>query len=96
MVLETELRQEGNVDGSSIVKGAKAGIMLINPEGARFKHAIELDFVTTNNATKYKAFLARLSLAAEVGAKRLLIHTDSQLVVDQVSQNFEARHVVMA
>ena len=57
----------------------------------KIEHSIWLGFSASNNESKYEAILAKLELAAALSADRLLIWSDSQLVVEQVNEEFESR-----
>ena len=59
-----------NVDGAS----RKIG-------GEKIKLAIRLGFNASNNESEYEAILAGIKLATVVSADKLLIRSDSQLVV---------------
>ena len=48
------------------------------------RYVIRLHFPASNNMAKYEALLSGLRIAIELGVKRLDVHGDSQLVVDQV------------
>lgn len=69
------------VDGSSANRKNGVGVTLTSLDGEKFKYAIKLDFVTTNNKAKYEAVLAGLSIAGEMGAKNVEIRSDSQVIV---------------
>jgi hypothetical protein len=56
-------------DGSYILKGAGAGIVLIPPEGDMLKYAIHLEFLTTNNIAEYKGQVNGLRLAKDLGIR---------------------------
>jgi hypothetical protein len=47
-------------DRSYTLKGARAGVMLIPPEGDILKYAIQLEFPTTNNIAKYEGLVTGL------------------------------------
>ncbi|XP_031270933.1 uncharacterized protein LOC116129327 [Pistacia vera] len=79
------------VDGSSNVNGNGLGIVLIAPEGDIVQRAIRCGFKCTNNKAEYEALLAGLNLAREIGAKRLEVKSDSQLVVNQLQGTYQAR-----
>jgi ribonuclease HI len=59
------------------LKGARAGVVLISPEGDILKYVIQLDFSVTNNITEYEGLVTGLQLAKELGIRRLLIWGDS-------------------
>ena len=80
-----------SVDGSSGEQGSGAGIVLEGPEGEEISYAVKLEFAATNNQVEYEALIAGLELAKAVKADRVKIRTDSQLVVNQVSERFQLR-----
>jgi hypothetical protein len=55
-----------------------------------------LDFVTTNNEVEYEAVLAGLAIALEVGAPNVVIRSDSQVVVGQISGAFATQEDLLA
>ena len=85
-----------NVDGASRQTGAGIGLQLKSPARERTEKAIRLGFNASNNELEYEAILAKIELAATVSADRLLILSDSQLVVGQVSGEYESRDPRMA
>ena len=83
------------MDGSSSEQGARAGVMLISPEGHRILYALRFNFPATNNETKYEKLLAVLRLAKKVRVESLVIFSDSQLVVNQIWREYQARGMKM-
>ncbi|XP_073137334.1 uncharacterized protein [Henckelia pumila] len=79
------------VDGSSTSTGSDAGIVVESLQGDKFQYAVKFLFPATNNAAEYEAFIMGIKLALSVGAKRLKVHSDSQLIVSQVNGNYEAK-----
>jgi ribonuclease HI/transposase InsO family protein len=69
-----------------------SGILLKSPEGDVLTYAIRFGFKSSNNGAEYEALLAGLRLAKELGAKELVVHTDSLLVANQVGGDFHAKH----
>uniref|UniRef100_A0A2N9FZB4 Uncharacterized protein n=1 Tax=Fagus sylvatica TaxID=28930 RepID=A0A2N9FZB4_FAGSY len=67
------------------------GIVFKTPEGHLLKHSTRLQYPTTNNEAEYEALLTGLRIAKELGANRLKIRSDSQLIVGQVNGEYEAR-----
>ena len=47
---------------------------------------------TTNNVAEYRACLEGLLLAAEHGARRVLVRSDSRLLVEQLSGRFRVKN----
>ena len=83
------------VDGASRHSGAGIGLLLTFPTGERIEQAVRLGFSASNNESEYEAMIAGLELTLVVGANRLLIQSDSQLVVGQVNAEFESREPQM-
>ena len=76
--------------------GVGVGLQLKAPTGDRVEQAIRLDFPISNKATEYEVILAGIDLAQSVSSEKLLICSDSQLVVGQVSEEYEMRDQHMA
>ena len=58
--------------------------MLLSPKGDKIEYMVRLDFLTTNNETKYETLVAGLNLAKATGATSVVIHCDSQVVNNQM------------
>ncbi|CAL2254006.1 unnamed protein product [Prunus armeniaca] len=80
------------VDGASNQKGAGAGVVIITPDGTLLEQAITLGFPASNNEAEYEALLADLRLAKELAIKKLAIYSDSQLITNQASGEYMAKH----
>lgn len=85
------------VDGASGLEGAGAGLLIIDPEGVGVKvtYALRFDFPAPNNEAEYEALIAGLWLAHKMGARKVRVFGDSQLMVNQVNGSYEARDVTM-
>nr|GEU80569.1 reverse transcriptase domain-containing protein [Tanacetum cinerariifolium] len=59
------------MDGSSCIDGSGTGLILTNPEGIEFTYALRFRFDATNNEAKYKALIAGLRIAEQMGIKNL-------------------------
>ena len=79
------------IDGSWCCAGAGAVAIFVAPDGRTVSHSTRLDFPTTNNALEYEALLLVLRKAKALGAKRILIKSDSRLVVGHFDRSFMAR-----
>jgi ribonuclease HI len=79
------------VDGASSMKGSGIGVTMVGPEGETFNYALQLMFVTSNNVAEYEALLAGLRLVQRIGAKKVLMYSDSQLAVNQITGEYEVR-----
>ncbi|XP_058070913.1 uncharacterized protein LOC131219947 [Magnolia sinica] len=80
---------------SSNVKRAGAGIVLVTPDSTSIQYVIRLGFKASNNEAEYEALLARLRLAASLGVQSLEVRYDSQLVVNHISTEYEAKKTRM-
>ncbi|GJW00420.1 reverse transcriptase domain-containing protein [Tanacetum coccineum] len=83
-------------DGSSCTDGSGAGLILTNPKGMKFTYALRFRFDATKNKAKYKALIARLKIAKQMGVKNLQANVDSRLVANQVNGTYVAKETDMA
>jgi ribonuclease HI len=51
--------------------------------------------VATNNVAEYKALIAGLEKAIELGAKKILIRGDSELIIKQMRGEYRVKHPAM-
>ncbi|KAL0325072.1 UNVERIFIED_CONTAM: hypothetical protein Sradi_5076500 [Sesamum radiatum] len=79
------------VDGSSTSQGSDAGIVIETPQGDRLQYAVKFDFAASNNEAEYEALLAGGRLALAAGANRRKAHSDSQLFINQIRGDYEAK-----
>jgi ribonuclease HI len=79
------------VDGASNTMESGAGVVLISPEGLIMEQAVRLNFLPSNNESEYEALLIGLKSARRLGADRLRVFCDSQLVAYQISGEYQAR-----
>ena len=80
-----------NVDRASRKTRAGISLQLKSLAGEKIEQAIRLGFSASNNESEYEAILVGIELAATVSADKLLIRSDSQLVVGQVNEEYESR-----
>ena len=50
-----------------------------------------MDFLASNNEAEYKAIIVGLDLVISVSSEKIIIRSDSQLVVGQVNGEYETR-----
>nr|XP_027076820.1 uncharacterized protein LOC113700543 [Coffea arabica] len=84
-----------HVDGSSNSEGSGADLLFENPQGERCSYALRCNFTTFNNEIEYETVIAGLQLVHRLGARRILINSDSQLVMCQIPGEYKAREEVM-
>ncbi|CAL2224572.1 unnamed protein product [Prunus armeniaca] len=79
-------------DGSANQQGCRADLVLTTPDGVKMEYAIRFNFRTSNNEAEYEAILAGLWLAKSMSVKQISIHSDSQLIVNQITADFAAKN----
>ncbi|KAK0574486.1 hypothetical protein LWI29_024390 [Acer saccharum] len=79
------------VDGSSNTHGSGAEVVVSTPEGDLVECALRFDFKATNNQAEYEALIAGLKVCTVLGADEVEIFSDSQVVVNQVLDEYQAR-----
>ena len=57
------------------------GVVTTTPDGEMLKYGVQLKFPSTNNKAKYEGILTGLRVRKALGAKKLLVQSDSKLVV---------------
>ncbi|CAL8169587.1 unnamed protein product [Prunus armeniaca] len=73
-----------------------AGLVLTTLDGSKVEYALRFNFRTSNNEAEYEALLAGLRLAKSMSAKQISIHSDSQLIVNQITADFAAKDASMS
>ena len=79
------------VDGSSNTKGSGLGLVLTSPQGDVIEQAVRCGFKATNNEAEYEAMIAGLGLAKDLGIGKIVVFSDSQLVVNQMQGSYQAQ-----
>ncbi|XP_074373732.1 uncharacterized protein LOC141714091 [Apium graveolens] len=74
-----------HVDGAVNNGEARAGIILLSPEGHHLMSAVHFKFYATNNDMEYEALINGLKITLEMGVQNLIAKSDSKLVVNQVN-----------
>ncbi|XP_016168054.1 uncharacterized protein LOC107610519 [Arachis ipaensis] len=88
---DTGTRWKLLVDGASNQTTGGAGIILEIPAGVIYEQSVKFEFPVSNNQVEYEALLGGLVLSWEVGATRLEVCSDSQVVTAQVNGSYQAR-----
>ncbi|CAL9025496.1 unnamed protein product [Prunus brigantina] len=86
------------IDGASNQRGAGADVVIITLDGTLLEQAITIGFPTSNNEAEYEALLTGMRLsneAKELTIKKLAIYSDSQLITNQASGEYMAKHPMM-
>ena len=80
-------------DGSCSKTSAGAGIWLYNREKNHTEvHSYKLNFQCTSNIVEYEALLLVLHLLKKLGAHRITIHGNGELVIRQVNEEYIVKH----
>jgi len=77
--------------GASNEHDLGAGIVIITPRGRKLCYALKLEFPATKKDAEYEAVIARMEIAAEIRIRSLCLHSDSQLIVNQILGEFQTR-----
>ena len=80
-----------SVDEAANAQGSGAGLILTSPDGIDIEYALRFGFRASNNEAKYEAIIAGLNLAHFVEVDQLKVCSDSQLVVKQIEDSYEAK-----
>ena len=80
-----------SVDGASNAQGSGAGLILASPEGIDIEYALRFGFHTSNNEVEYEAVISGLNLAHSLEVDQLEVYSDSQLMVRQIEDTYEAK-----
>ncbi|XP_016195145.1 uncharacterized protein LOC107636127 [Arachis ipaensis] len=88
---DTGTRWKLHVDGASNQMSGGTGIILESPTGVIYEQSVKFEFPVSNNQAEYEALLGGLILAREVGATRLKVCSDSQIITSQVNGSYQAR-----
>ena len=78
------------VDGDVNAQGSGAGLILTSSYEIDTKYALRFGFRASNNEAEYEAVIARLNLT-HFKVDQLEVSSDSQLVVKQIEDSYEAR-----
>jgi ribonuclease HI len=76
-------------DDSLKLEGAGAGVLLISPIGEQLKYVLQIFWKVSNNEAEYEALLHGLRHAASLAIKRLLVYSDSAVVINQVNKSWD-------
>ena len=80
-----------SVDGAANAQGSGARLILTSSEGIDIKYALRFGFQASNNEAEYEAVIAGLNLAHSMEVDQLEVCSDSQLVVRQIEDAYEAK-----
>ncbi|XP_073120711.1 uncharacterized protein [Henckelia pumila] len=76
-------------DGSSTEGTAGVGIVIISPTGVKTVLSFNLDFPCTNYQAEFEALVIGLEILKDLQAKNIHVIGDSQLVLQQVAEEYK-------
>ena len=80
-----------SVYGAANAQGSSVGLILTSSDRIDTEYALRFGFQASNNEAEYEAIIAGLNLAHFMEANQLEVSSDSQLVVKQIEDSYEAR-----
>ena len=81
-----------SVGGATNAQGSGVGLILTSSEGIDIEYAQRFGFRASNNEAEYEAVIAGLNLAHSMEVDQLEGCSDSQLVLKQIEDSYEARN----
>jgi ribonuclease HI len=80
-------------DGAVSKEGSGARVWVFNSkERYSESHSYKLNFQCTNNIAEYEALILGLKLLKNLGAKRIAIRGDFELIIKQIKGEYFAKH----
>ena len=77
--------------GAANAQGSGAGLIMTSPDGIDMEYALRFGFQASNNEAEYEVVVSGLNLTRSMEADQLKVYSDSQLVVKQIEDSYEAR-----
>ena len=78
-------------DGATNQNESGIVVLLVSPKGTHIPFFGRLKFPTTNNATKYEAYIMGLQVALGLGVKELKVYRDSALIISQIQNRWKIK-----
>jgi ribonuclease HI len=79
-------------DGAASREGVGAGVWINPPKVGTKICSYKLAFDCTNNMAEYEALILGLKTLKELGARRIVVHGDYELVINQVKGIYQSKH----
>jgi hypothetical protein len=79
-------------DGAISREGARASVWINPPKMGTKLCSYKLAFDCTNNMAEYEALILGLKTLKELGARRIVVHGDFELVINQVKDIYQSKH----
>mgnify|MGYP000926730476 CR=1 FL=1 len=78
-------------DGSLTRKKGGVGVVITMPDREMLKYGVQLKFLATNNEAEYEGIFSELRVRKALGAKNLLLQSDSKLIIGQLKEEYEVK-----
>ncbi|XP_058223147.1 uncharacterized protein LOC131332856 [Rhododendron vialii] len=79
------------IDGTSNSRGTGVEVVPLTPSGVLHESSLSINFPASNNEAEYEVLISGLKMAEALGIEELMVYNDSQLVVNQLSEEYKAR-----
>ena len=83
-------------DGTKMLAGLGARVVLTSPTGDMVQYILQILYTDSNNADEYEALLHGLRMSVSMGILRLEVRGDSNLAINQINGDFDAKDPKMA
>jgi ribonuclease HI len=80
-----------NFDGAASKEGDGAGVWIIPPKSGSKLFSYKFSFDCTNNMVEYEALILGLKTLKDLGAKRIVVHGDFELIINQVKGIYQSK-----
>ena len=80
-----------SVDGAANAQGSGVRLIMTSPDGIDVEYALRFLFHASNNEAEYEAVIDGFNLTYSMEADQLEVCNDSQLVVKQIEDSYEAK-----
>ena len=80
------------LDGSLRKEGVGAGVQIISPNREFKVFYFKLTFECTNNVAEYESLLLVLNALKYLGAKKVQVLGDPELVINRVNDSYQTKH----
>jgi ribonuclease HI len=80
-------------DGACSRESIGAGVVFVSPSKEKIHLSFKLDFKVTNNITEYEALVLGLNVAKDMNIQGLKVYGDVDLIIQQIKNTFQAKHV---
>jgi ribonuclease HI len=79
-------------DGAASMEGVGDGVWINPPKVGTKLCSYKLSFDCTNNMAEYEALILGLKTLKELGARRITVHGDSKIIINQVKVIYHSKH----